>query len=198
MQNMNIKNAVESGALMCAYSPSTLQGFLDLEDLGAVASLVILNPEPHNRARYELVGENATPEDIAKTVARVAGCSKGIKCEQIARSEVIQRGVVHVRGAGEYSAEALDRMLYYYDKRCGWTSKLSKRVERGADDGTLLQGHPRKHQHRPLVARARPDVVGGAGPAHGAVVVSAALAVSGSVHRGNETDVQRVARGHVG
>ena len=62
MQNVNLERVVSTGVLPAAYSPKVLQGYLDLEDLAAVARLVLLDPAAHNRARYELVGENCTFE----------------------------------------------------------------------------------------------------------------------------------------
>ncbi|GJE98705.1 NAD(P)-binding protein [Phanerochaete sordida] len=116
MQNMDVKGAAHTGALMCAYTPQVLQGFVDLADLAQVARLVLLDPAPHNRARYELVGENMALADVAKTIARVAGLS-GVACEAVPRSEILKRGVVTARPGSAYATDALDRMLYYYDKR---------------------------------------------------------------------------------
>lgn len=113
MQNMDIQQALTTRKLSCTYSAHTLQGFLDLGDLAAVSALVLLDPAPHNRARYELVGENARLEDVAKMVG------EDVTCEQVLREEFMER----VRSAKvgdpgvENFVEGLDRMLYYYDKR---------------------------------------------------------------------------------
>lgn len=111
MQNMDVKGAIEGRTLMCAYSPQTLQGFLDLEDLAQVARTVLLDPTPHNRARYELVGENMSLEDVAKTIERVAGVPS-VSCQLIPRGELLKRAA-----GSEYFTDALYRMLFYYDKR---------------------------------------------------------------------------------
>ena len=122
MENIDVRHAVQHRALMCAYAPSTLQGFVDLADVAAVARLVILDPAPHNRARYDLVGENASLAQVAHIVERVAGLEPGgVTSTVVPREEVVQRGVVHmprtVEG-GDYARDAMDRLLYYYDKRC--------------------------------------------------------------------------------
>ncbi|KAI0650086.1 NAD-P-binding protein [Trametes meyenii] len=115
MQNVNLKNVVSTGTLQALYTPSVLQGYLDLEDLAAVARLVILDPAPHNRARYELVGENCTYEDVARTIAVQMG--KDAKVEQVPRGRILGRGATHVQISNDYGQEGLERMLFYYDKR---------------------------------------------------------------------------------
>ncbi len=115
MQNVNLDLVVSTGILPAAYSPTTLQGYLDLEDLAAIARVVLLDPVTHNRARYELVGENCTFEDVARYISEQAG--KDITVEPISRDQVLRRGATHVNIAGDYGVEGLDRMLYYYDKR---------------------------------------------------------------------------------
>lgn len=117
MQNMDVKTAAQTGILHCAYNPKTLQGFLDLEDLATVARVVLLDPNPHACARYELVGQNASLEDVAATIARVAEASD-VRCVQIPRSDVVAKGTVPAKPDGAYAVDALDRMLFYYDKRC--------------------------------------------------------------------------------
>ncbi|CDO74008.1 hypothetical protein BN946_scf185043.g57 [Trametes cinnabarina] len=115
MQNVNLQNTVSTGTLRANYTPTTLQGYLDLEDLAAVARLVILNPAPHNRARYELAGANRTYEEVAREIS--AQARKQITVELIPRGNIIGKSDIHMKLADDYSREGLDRMLYYYDKR---------------------------------------------------------------------------------
>ncbi|KAJ3009159.1 hypothetical protein NUW54_g2883 [Trametes sanguinea] len=115
MQNVNLHNAVATGTLLANYTPSTLQGYLDLEDLAAVARLVLLNPTEHNLARYELVGENCTYEDVARAISAQTG--QQIKVELVPRDKIVGKSDVHMNLSGDYAREGMDRMLYYYDKR---------------------------------------------------------------------------------
>lgn len=116
MQNINLKQVVADGVMHCGYSPKVLQGFVALEDLAEIARLVILDPLPHNRARYEVVGQNITQEEIAKLIATVAG-KPFIPCVQVNRDQVVSSGLVPTQARGAYYREGLDRMLYYYDTR---------------------------------------------------------------------------------
>lgn len=116
MQNMDIQMMAEKGVLTCGFNPATFQGFVDLEDLAAVAQVVLLDPISHNRARYDIVGHNCTLEDVAKTFEQVTG--KKVKCTQPPREEVVKHGFVGAKTENAYAADALERMLYYYDKRC--------------------------------------------------------------------------------
>ena len=115
MQNINVKDVVSKGLLHCGWSPKVLQGYVALQDVADAAQVVILNPELHNRARYELVGENITLEEVAKTIGRCAG--KTITAEQVPRDQVVSRALVPAIAKGAYAKDGLDRMLYYYDKR---------------------------------------------------------------------------------
>ncbi|KAI0795576.1 NAD(P)-binding protein [Abortiporus biennis] len=116
MQNINVKEVVKTGILPCAYNPTTLQGFLDLQDLGGIAALVLLDPTPHNRARYELVGENCSLEEVAGSITRAKG-GQIVKIQVVPRDEVIQSAAVPVNPTSYYALEAMERMLYYYDRR---------------------------------------------------------------------------------
>ena len=115
MQNVNLSRVVETGVVPAAYSPKTLQGYLDLQDLAEIACLVLLNPAAHNRARYDLVSENATFEDVAREISKAAG--KSIRVEPISREQMLGRAATHLSLASDYATEGMDRMLYYYDKR---------------------------------------------------------------------------------
>ncbi|EJF62915.1 NAD(P)-binding protein [Dichomitus squalens LYAD-421 SS1] len=115
MQNFNLERAVSTGVLPAMYNPKTLQGYLDLQDLAEIARLVILSPGQHNRARYDLVGENATFEDVAREISTAAG--KDIKIESILRDQVMSKGATHLNIASDYGTEGLSRMLFYYDRR---------------------------------------------------------------------------------
>ncbi len=117
MQNINLQNVITKSVLPCGYSPKVLQGFLDLQDLADIARLVIVAPLSHNRARYELVGENCSLEDVAKTITRRTHLVKNVVCQQIPRDQVVAMDVTPVNVQGVYAQDALDRMLYYYNKR---------------------------------------------------------------------------------
>lgn len=75
----------------------------------------LLDPLPHNRARYELVGQNYTFQDVAKEFSYRLG--KEVVCKRVTREEAAARGALHLRAQRDYALEALDRMLYYYDRR---------------------------------------------------------------------------------
>lgn len=113
MQNVDVEAVRKSSTLRATYSLNTLQGYLDLQDLAAVARTVLLDPAPHNRARYELVGQNCTFEDLARILSAHLGHKVTVK--RINREDVVTG--MHVVTQGDYAVETLDRMLYYYDRR---------------------------------------------------------------------------------
>lgn len=115
MQNIEIQSVIESGKLPCAYSSQVLHGFVDLQDVAYVARDVILDPEPHNRARYELVAVNLTLEELARVISDESG--RSITCETVPRAQAATWSVSPANSQGQYAMEALDRMLYYYNQR---------------------------------------------------------------------------------
>lgn len=123
MENVNIKDTATTGVLNCPYSSNVLQGFVALQDLADIARLVIEDPTPHDRARYEVVGQNLTLEDVARVVSTSAG--KEVVCHQVPRDQIIPKSIIDVKVQGPYMQEGLDRMLYYYDTRCVWLFFIS-------------------------------------------------------------------------
>ena len=114
MQNINVQKVVESGVIVNEYATNVLQGFLDLNDLAEVTANIILDPVPHNLARYELTGENLTVEEVAGVFSAHLG--KTVKAVKPPR-EATGKAMAHVNVSNEFGIDALDRMLYYYDRR---------------------------------------------------------------------------------
>ena len=111
MQNINLNATLESSVIPAAWNPKTFQGFLDLNDLAEVAVKIILDPAPHNLARYELSAQNCTLEDVARELSTHVG--KSITVEKVST----EKALAHVKVSTSYGVESVDRMLYYYDKR---------------------------------------------------------------------------------
>ena len=110
MQNVNLERILSTGILPAAYSSKTLQGYLDLQGLAEITRLVILDPKRHNRARYDLVGENATFEDVAREISSAVG-------EGVTQDQILGKGALHLTTLVDCQVEGLDRMMFYYDKR---------------------------------------------------------------------------------
>lgn len=111
MQNVNLERILSTGILPAAYSSKTLQGYLDLQGLAEITRFVILDPKRHNRARYDLVGENATFEDVAREISSAVG-------KEITQDQILGKGALHLTTLADCQVEGLDRMMFYYDK--GW------------------------------------------------------------------------------
>ena len=117
MQNIDVKSVATNGVMPSRFSSQVLQGYVAIEDLAEAAKIVILDPETHNRARYEIVGQNITIEEVARSIAQCAG--KGpIPCVSVPREQVMFAGMDMRTAQGQYAKEGVDRMLYYYDHRC--------------------------------------------------------------------------------
>lgn len=108
-----ISSALKTGQFPVPYTSTVLQGYLSLVDFAEVSRLVLLNPEQHARARYELIGENNTGQGLAKLLSEAAG--KTIEVIKPSRETVVER---FCEGKGPAEKEGIERLMFYYDRRC--------------------------------------------------------------------------------
>ena len=114
MQNVALPQAVETGVIPLGFSSSVLTGFIDLDDLATVTRSIILSPGRHFLAQYELVGQNASYEDVSRIVARV--CRRDVQCNVLSRKEFIGRMKATGELQNEYAEDAVERLMVYYDR----------------------------------------------------------------------------------
>lgn len=114
MQNVALSQAMQTGIISLGFSSTVLTGFVDLDDLAAVTRSIILSPARHFLAQYELVGQNASYEDVSRTVARV--CRRDIQCNVLPREEFIGRMRATGEISSEYAEDAIERLMTYYDR----------------------------------------------------------------------------------
>ena len=114
MQNVSFEHVVTTSKIPIAYSSSVVHGFVDLADFATVARSIILAPNRHNLARYELVGENISYDGVARVVARV--CRKDIQCDVLPAKEFVARMKASGEVRSEYAEDAIERLMLYYDR----------------------------------------------------------------------------------
>ena len=114
MQNVSVSQVRQTGVISLGFSSSIVTGFIDLVDLAAVVRTIILSPGQHRLAQYELVGQNASYEDISRTIARV--CRRDVQCNVLSREEYIGRMKVTGELQSEYAEDAIERMMVYYNR----------------------------------------------------------------------------------
>jgi len=114
MQNIAISQTVRSGKIPLGYSPSISHGFVDLLDVIEVIVKIILNPSQHNYARYELVGQNITYDDIARVISRIS--RKNVRCEVMSSSTFVAKMKYGGEVTSEYAEDSLTRLLVYFDR----------------------------------------------------------------------------------
>jgi len=114
MQNVSLPSVVETGLVPLGYSPSVIQGFLDLRDLAEVVRKVILSPENHVFASYELLGQNLPYSSVAEIIGKELG--RQVKCEAWPMKDFAARTRSAVAAQGEYAQDASERMILYYDR----------------------------------------------------------------------------------
>jgi nucleoside-diphosphate-sugar epimerase len=115
MQNVQLHEAFSDSKFSCIYSTSVLQGFLSLDDLAEIAVKVITDPKQHSLARYGLVGENVSHDEVAAIISEQLG--KSVKPVLVPREQAVE-GYAKRKGLASLSEkDDLERMLFYYDKR---------------------------------------------------------------------------------
>ncbi|TFY51609.1 hypothetical protein EVG20_g10922 [Dentipellis fragilis] len=119
MQNVSIADVLKSGHINIPWEPSVLHGFLDLDDLGAVAVSILLSPEKHVRARYELVGQNLTYDEVAQVFTKFNKTRGGpaVESVKIEQEAFFARFEVGGRRLESWTKNAFHRMMTYYDER---------------------------------------------------------------------------------
>lgn len=114
MQNVTLEHVIKSGKIPIAYSSSVVHGFVDLGDLAIIARNVILSPNQHNLARYELVSQNVSYDDIAEIIGKV--CRMDIQCDVLPTKEFVARMKASGEVKSEYAEDAIERLMLYYDR----------------------------------------------------------------------------------
>lgn len=112
MQNLlaGWNEIVNQGIVHVPYSVRAKFSFIDLEDIAAVAQIV-LTESGHKNSVYELAG---TPPLSHIEVAEILG--RGLNLEIQAEKEELREWRLRARGLSEYALENLIRMFEYYDK----------------------------------------------------------------------------------
>jgi hypothetical protein len=113
MQNTQCQEIADKGVMDRLWSFDELQGYLDLADFAEVTLKILQNPQQHNRATYELLGDNRTGREMAQFISKHSG--KDIKCELI-QFEKNKDKIPMLKGAGEYTEDALARRVFYYNR----------------------------------------------------------------------------------
>jgi uncharacterized protein YbjT (DUF2867 family) len=107
---------LEDGLYRVPYALDTRLGMVDLEDVAAVAAIVLTEPG-HQGAIYELAGAEAlTPTDVAAHLADSLG--RTVRAEALPL-DVWEEGARQA-GLGDYQVKALIKMFRYYESYGFW------------------------------------------------------------------------------
>jgi uncharacterized protein YbjT (DUF2867 family) len=124
MQMTSCKDIANEGFMSSLWSFDTLQGYLDLEDYAEVLLNILKDPQHHDGATYELLGDNKTAREFAALISKHSG--KEVKCEQMPL-EVAQKIGFMFKGRSEYEEDSFARLVFYYNR---WGSTGSKNILR--------------------------------------------------------------------
>lgn len=116
MQNIPLKLVLDTHRLAIGFSSSIQHSFVDLLDICLVVRMITLNPSKHVYARYDLVSENLTYEEIALLVSKI--CVTEVHCEILSPNEFLarMRDPNSNIGLKEVTEDAIERMLLYYNR----------------------------------------------------------------------------------
>jgi uncharacterized protein YbjT (DUF2867 family) len=113
MQMTPCQQIADRGVMNLCYSFEELQGYLDLADLAEVTLKILQNLQQHNRATYELLGDNRTGREVAQYISKYSG--KDIKCELL-QFDQYKHKLPMLKNASEYSEDCLARLFFYYNR----------------------------------------------------------------------------------
>lgn len=106
----------ERGVLTAPYSVQSQSSPVDLQDVAAVATIVLCEPG-HHGATYELCGPDVlTQSEQAAIISAEMGCR--VRAEKTDLDEWTRRA--RANGLGGYALDALLKMFHYYDQYGFW------------------------------------------------------------------------------
>lgn len=109
MQNVNVRDCVNSGLFRQPYSLDRPLSFVDLADVGAATAIVLAAPAEHRWATYELCGADIlTGHDIAETLTDVGGAA--VRAEQVSVDAILSAE------APDYTIDGFTRLVNHYDR----------------------------------------------------------------------------------
>lgn len=110
MQDVDVRAAVTTGVFRQPFSIDVPMSFVDLQDVGDVATTVLSDPARHNRATYELCGaDTLTGHEVATAISRVSG--RQVVAERLDPDAVL----AGMRNAPDYSRDGFRRLFAHYD-----------------------------------------------------------------------------------
>jgi type II secretory pathway component GspD/PulD (secretin) len=116
MQNVALKNALSTGHIPIGFSSTIPHGFLDLVDFNAVVRTIMMKPKDHNGARYELVAQNISYDEIAEIISKASG--KQVQCKIFSAKEFVDKMNVAGEVQNEFAEDILERLMLYYNRWC--------------------------------------------------------------------------------
>ncbi len=113
MQMIQCKDIADKGVMNLMWSFDVLQGYLDLQDYAEATLKILSNPQLHDRASYEFLGDNQTARDVARLISKHSG--KNIKCETL-QWEMAKEKMPMLQNISEYEEDAFARLFFYYNR----------------------------------------------------------------------------------
>lgn len=117
-QNLDIRGAREHGHIDLTYAVDRPLGFVDMEDVAAVAAKVVDEGGHHHYACYDLCSaDHLTGIEIAERLAGIAG--RPVTARRIPLGEIVARLAPYLAfdpARPEWTAGAIERLFSYYDR----------------------------------------------------------------------------------
>jgi len=114
MQNVPLNVVKTLHMIPIGFSSSIVHGFVDLTDVARVTRTIIMKPEHHNYAQYELVSQNISYDDIARVFSKI--CRMAVHCQILPIKDFMARMSSTAGFNTEHSQDAIERSLLYYNR----------------------------------------------------------------------------------
>jgi uncharacterized protein YbjT (DUF2867 family) len=117
-QNLDIRGAREHGRLDLTYAIDRPLGFVDMEDVAAVAAKVVNEDDHHHYACYDLCSaDHLTGVEIADALGELVG--RPVTAHRIPLPDIVAMLTPHLAfdpARPEWTAGAIERLFSYYDR----------------------------------------------------------------------------------
>ena len=114
MQTVDLKKALQTQRIQLGFTPFVPHAFVDQMDVVSVIHVILENPQHHDLAKYELVGDNISYNDIAALMSRIF--SKEVTCEERGLKEYIEELKLAGKISSEFEENYITEVLTYRDR----------------------------------------------------------------------------------
>ncbi|KIJ46894.1 hypothetical protein M422DRAFT_778313 [Sphaerobolus stellatus SS14] len=114
MQSIDLKKVLETGRIPLGFASSIPHGFLDQSDLVSIIRVILENPQLHDLAQYELVGQNISYDAIAALISGLSG--RQVTCQVMTVNDYIAEMKSTGKLTSDFEENYISELLVYCNR----------------------------------------------------------------------------------